>query len=322
MMPVFLLGLFGTIWAVRESALSERVQESIRYGGAVSLLHDPYMSYSLFSLYNVLDGSPTPTGTCTFDSGPGLSSGRASFWFPTSGSLTQTCTEYLSQVKAVNDGIILQNSIINVGAQAPEGGFLLGNVFRGSNLGVQASQNFFRSPDVGQMAACTPIGNAIKRSLEGGVNDTTTASTAATAMPVTPVADPVIVAPLVCATFAPPSPAPPPTSPPPTPTPTPTGSPTGTPPPTATPTKSPPTPSPTPYRSPSPTPVPTPTGPPTATPAPTQTPAPTPSPTPYHAPTPSPSPTASPTQSPTPKPTATPTATPDPNATPPGSGQG
>jgi len=316
MMPVFLLGLFGTIWAVRESTLSERVQESVRYGGAVSLQHNPFESYSLFSLYNVLDGAPSPTGACAFDGGPALSSGRA-FWLPTAGSTTENCTEYISRVGAVNDGVVLQNSIINVSAAAPEGGYLLGNAFNNRNYSVQASQNFFRSPDIGQLAACTPLGNAIKRSLEGGVNDGATTTNVPTPLPLRPVANQVVVEPLVCATFSPPT-AGPTSTPPPSPTPTQTatqgGSPTPTPTATGTPTASP-----TPTKS--PTPKPTPTGSPTAAPTPTPKSSPTMSPTPPVS-TPKPSPSSVPTKTPKPRPTASPTPTPDPDATPPGSGQG
>ena len=45
--PIFLISLFGVMWAYRTGILSEQVQQSVRYGGLVSALADPYESYSL-----------------------------------------------------------------------------------------------------------------------------------------------------------------------------------------------------------------------------------------------------------------------------------
>jgi hypothetical protein len=48
-LPLFLMGLFGVMWAVREGAMSERVQMGVRYGGVVTQLSNPYASYSLYA---------------------------------------------------------------------------------------------------------------------------------------------------------------------------------------------------------------------------------------------------------------------------------
>ena len=56
-MPLFLLGLFGVMLAGKEGALSERVQLGIRYGGVISSLQQPYLSYSIYSMYSTIDGS-------------------------------------------------------------------------------------------------------------------------------------------------------------------------------------------------------------------------------------------------------------------------
>ena len=50
-LPLFLLVLFGIIWAVQSSVQSERVQIAVRYDGFVSNEAAPYVGYSLYGLY-------------------------------------------------------------------------------------------------------------------------------------------------------------------------------------------------------------------------------------------------------------------------------
>src|SRR5271156_821347 len=54
-LPLFLMGLFGIMWAVREGAMSERVQMGVRYGGVVTQLANPYADYSLYAMYATID---------------------------------------------------------------------------------------------------------------------------------------------------------------------------------------------------------------------------------------------------------------------------
>ncbi len=329
MMPLFLLGLFGTFWAVRESALSERIQEGVRYGGLVSAQTNPYTSYSLYAMYSLLDGGTLPLGrtSCTVDLGPSLTANRGTFWQPASPP-TFTCKPSTSLVGGATQNLLLQDIYLNATTSSPVDGYLTSHVLGTTTTPLSAAQNYFRSPDVGTLMSCTSVGADLKISLEGG-SDTTTATSAATPLPLAPNATSVFGGPLTCVTFAGASPkqsytplvAPPTLSPTPSPTPTPT--PTQTPAPTPTPTSTP---------KPTPTPVPTPT----ASPAPTGTPVPT--------PTPcdngdgegdgkgncackgdkgdgncnTPPPTATPAPTPTPTPVPTPTPTPDPYGTPPG----
>ncbi|MBC5821693.1 MAG: hypothetical protein GIX01_06910 [Candidatus Eremiobacteraeota bacterium] len=311
-MPLFLLGLFGVMLAAKEGALSERVQLGIRYGGVVSSLQQPYLSYSLYSLYSTIDGSPSNNpNTCagvTSSANSSLTVGRASFWQPITGSIVPTCSGSISLVTGKSQNMLLENSFIGLTAQAPAGGYLSANVLGGSTYETgAAAENFIRSPDSGSLAACTPVGDTIKASLEGAEDSTTSSDTVSTPFPQSVQPTPVFVAPTVCKSFAPINPLPTATPPP---TPQPTATPTPTPKPTQTPQ---PTPTPIPTASPvhTPTPVPTPTVKPTATPAPTPKPTPKPTPTPCD----DDCPTATP--KPTPTPTAKPTPTPNPSASPP-----
>jgi len=317
-MPLFLLGLFGVMLAAKQGALSERVQLGIRYGGVVSSLQQPYLSYSLYSMYSTIDGSPSNNpDTCngvTASADSSLTVGRASFWQPIAGSISPTCSGTISLVTGKSQNMLLENSYIGLSARAPAGGYLTANVLGGNTYeAAAAAENFIRSPDSGSLVACTPIGDAIKASLEGREDTSTSSTTLSTPFPESVPPTPVFVAPIACKTFAPINPLP-------AATPPPTPQPTLTPTPTPTPTQSPkPTPTPIPTTTPvhTPTPVPTPTLKPTATPVPTT--PPTPKPTPTHCdddcPTATPSPTPTPT--PTAKPTPTPRPTPNPSASPP-----
>ncbi len=330
-MPLFLLGLFGVMLAAKEGALTEKVQLGVRYGGVVSSLEQPYLSYSAYSMYATVDGSPsTNPNKCTGvapSADADLTVGRATFWHPISGSITPTCLGGLSLVTAATQNILLENSYIGLTAEAPADGYLSANVLGGSTYETAvASENFIRSPDAGSLLSCTPIGDAVKASLEGEEDTLTPDSPPSTPFPQSVPPTPVIVAPAVCKTFAPigqvptetppppppslpakcdkaekgspcfPTPTPQPTQPPPTPTPQPTKPPTP-PPPTPKPTAPPPT------RPPTQPPTQPPTEPPCqegdgqgrgeikdcASPTPPPTPKPTAKPTPTPVPTPNPS---------------------------------
>lgn len=319
MMPLFLLGLFGIFFAVRASALSERTQIGVRYGGLVHALDNPYLSYSIYSVYSTIDGTPPvdPNADCAAAQISELTASRARFWQPVGAPLT-FCSGAVTgvPVPSSNGSVLLENDFIGLEASAQIQGSFLQAAFRGqTSATTSASQNFFRSPDVGRLMSCTSLGSPIKRSLEGA-NDTQTLTVPPTAMPPQIPATPLLQTPLSCATFGPVLTAAPPTADPATPPPTPTPVPTPTPAPT-------PTPEPTPKPPPTPVPTPTPTPVPTAAP-------PTPHPTPPPATPPPPEPTLPPCSNgnngdngkecratPTLPPTPSPTPTPNLNGTPP-----
>ncbi len=113
-LPLFLLVLFGIIWAVQSSVQSERVQIAVRYGGLVSNEAAPYVGYSLYGLYvqaaapAITNGCIAPTTDALTNSGtfPGPQSNT--FWSPENGQTNGTC----SKGQAVLTGGDLSNSIV------------------------------------------------------------------------------------------------------------------------------------------------------------------------------------------------------------------
>ena len=340
-LPLFLMGLFGIFWAVREGSMSERVQLGVRYGGVLAQMDNPYADYSLYSLYATIDGAPPSASESCQPASDFIVENVGSqkpFFAPVS-SPAPSCTggmAFVNGPESYTEPLIIQNNASLVQADAQTNGFL-GTMLGSSGTSNHGVENFFRSPNMQTLTECSGIGYSIKNSLEG-YYDTTTATAAPTAFADTVPAVSVLESPDVCVAFAPPSGAPfvtPTPTPSPSPTPSPTPAPTGTP--TAKPTATPvptasPTPAPTATPSPSPTPKPTgtptpkptatpvatasPTPSPTPTPKPSGTPSPTPSPTPVKTPSPTPSPTKTPTPVPTASPVPTPSPTPSPTKTP------
>ncbi len=94
-LPLFLLGLFGVIWAVQAAVQSERVESAVRYAGLVSQRANPYADYSLYSMYAQLNSQTFPQYTCvqplvtplsdaapTYTSSSPLSPASGPFWSP------------------------------------------------------------------------------------------------------------------------------------------------------------------------------------------------------------------------------------------------
>jgi hypothetical protein len=63
-LPMFLLALFGMIWAVQAAVQYERSESAVRYAGLVSQVANPYADYSFYSLYTQIGSSAIPTITC------------------------------------------------------------------------------------------------------------------------------------------------------------------------------------------------------------------------------------------------------------------
>ncbi|MGH7728435.1 MAG: TadE/TadG family type IV pilus assembly protein [Vulcanimicrobiaceae bacterium] len=299
-LPLFLLTLFGMLWAIRASALAERAQLGVRYAGVYSALTNPYESYSLNTLYSEIDGVQPPSETICDANQDITNQARQNFWQPAVADSPIACSATLTPITGLSsndDSILLQDELNQITVDAPPGNDYVDlGITLTSN--IPALQNYFRSPDLGQLAACTALGGGIDGSLFPGTGSPAP-ETAPTLLPLSDPPNAVTVQ--SCAKFTPPPPcsgpnckitySPPPcpppcTTPPPTstpPPPPPTTPPPSPPPPTATPYHTPrPTPTASPYRSPTPTPTPKP--PPTPTPPPTPRPTPTPTPTPPGAP--------------------------------------
>jgi hypothetical protein len=178
-LPLFLIGLFGVMWAFRTGMLSEQVQQSVRYGGLVSALADPYESYSLYTVYANIDDSPPPNSRdCAGGSKSVIAQGHDTFWqAAATSSSAPSCSMVILYpgTAAVSSPVILFSNYVDASATSQFSG-KFGSLTYG-NQTISASQNFFRSPDVGALLDCSNLGPAVKLSLEAK-NDTTTSATA------------------------------------------------------------------------------------------------------------------------------------------------
>lgn len=196
-LPLFLLILFGIIWAVQSSVQSERVQIAVRYGGLVSNEAAPYVGYSLYGLYTQV-AAPTIANSCSAPTTDALTNtgtfpGPASnpFWSPESGQTNGTC----SKGQAVLTGGELSNSIVflqttssittQVSVPTP-----LQSTLGTANQNLSATENFFDTPDLGTLLSCyTELDSAVKQSLADTPQGVTT--------PPTPLPDNNAVNPLI-----------------------------------------------------------------------------------------------------------------------------
>ena len=238
-LPLFLMGLFGVIWAIREGAMSERVQMSVRYGGVVGSMDNPYQDYSLYAMYATIDGlPPTNYATCapnTTAGMPGIVINTRKGFFQPATVPAPTCYGGLTDVdgpETYQEPILLQDNAAFITSPNATGGFMA-NVLGSSTTSNSAVQNFFKSPDLETLTECTQVGIAFDESAEG-FGDTVSPTTPPSPFPTTliPVSPVATGGSLPCVAYTPglgvstPTPTPSPT---PTPTPTPSPSPTPTP---------------------------------------------------------------------------------------------
>jgi hypothetical protein len=201
-MPLFLLGLWGVIWAMREASLSARVQLAVRHGGMVASLSQPYESFSLYSMYATIDNAAPPATSACYAGDPNqLKVGYAPFYQPAASPapapVVSPCASAVSLVtgpEIYSAPIILRNDYASISAAAPASGYISAVLDGRSATTLRAAENFFRSPDVGTVLSCSELGPAIKLSLEGATDDTTSGLVAATPMPQSLPANPVIPA--------------------------------------------------------------------------------------------------------------------------------
>jgi hypothetical protein len=208
-MPLFLVGMFGVMWAMKQSSLSERVQLATRYGGMVASLAQPYEQFSLLSMYATIDNAPPSIRSTCYDganssvqaqlTGPAPASPLPSFWLPAASPapaslLASPCTSQIAVIttsgtETYSQTVLLRNNYSSISAAAPVNGFISSAALKGSSAtSVRAAQNFFRSPDVPTILLCTNVagslGPAVKNGLEA-MNDTTTTTAVPTPMPTT-----------------------------------------------------------------------------------------------------------------------------------------
>jgi hypothetical protein len=190
-MPLFLLGLYGVMWAMQDASMSARVQLAVRYGGTIDSLQQPYLAYSLYEMYATLDNVVPSSNTACYPGDPiQLTSGYASFWLPaSSAALVTPCSSTLSFIsgsETYSQPVILRNDYSSIAATTSVNGYVSRAALHGATATtVRAAQNFFRPPEIGVLMTCTTLGAAAKLSLEGK-SDTAVPSGLTTAMPLVP----------------------------------------------------------------------------------------------------------------------------------------
>jgi hypothetical protein len=192
-MPLLLLALFGVIWAMKEAALSARTQLAVRYGGMVDSLQQPYVAYSLYTMYATIDNVVPPANAACYNGDSAqLTAGYAPFWLPTSfAPLVLPCASSVVVVtgpEAYTQPVILRNNYSSLFATTTASGIVLNGT---TTTTVRAAENFFRSPDVGTVLTCTTLGSVVKNSLEGR-NDPNVPTSLTTAMPTNPTTTAVV----------------------------------------------------------------------------------------------------------------------------------
>ena len=113
-LPLFILAMYGLFWAVRTATLSERLQIGARYGGLVSSLKNPYLSYSLYNLYATLDNdAPNTKAPCGPPAQAAAFGGVEGFYSAIAPIPTPTATHVITsnsarRCRAIRDFIVVQ----------------------------------------------------------------------------------------------------------------------------------------------------------------------------------------------------------------------
>jgi len=174
MLPLFLLLLYGIMWAVQTGVVNERVQIAVRYSGLISNQSSPYQQYSLYALYDNLEGvSAPPAFTCVppstdalLNNGQFPGPATAPFWQPV-GTPSGTC----SQGTATMAGALPQPQVFThtssaITAAAPVQG-VLQSAIGSTQQHVDASQNYLDAPAIGTVLTCyAELDDAVSASLE------------------------------------------------------------------------------------------------------------------------------------------------------------
>ena len=193
-LPVFLIVLFGVIWAVQSSVVGERTQIAVRFSGLISDEANPYQQYSLGAMYDGLPGiaaaeiySCSTPGPDALENNPadGTFPGpiSAQFFQPT-GSTVGTCTPGPTHLSGgtMSSPMLFVHTQSSVSTSVSVPMFLSGTL--GSSQNLSATQNFFDGPDVQTILTCySELGTAVTQSLARTVLNV---SNAPTPLPDTP----------------------------------------------------------------------------------------------------------------------------------------
>lgn len=177
-LPLFLLLLFGMMWVIQFSVVNERAQISVRYSGLISNEASPYDGYSLYAIYNNIGGlSQSATTTCatpppdafTNDPSNGAFPGPTSqpFWQPDQAS-TGTCST--GRIELTGNSLLVPALLVNtystVTASKRVTDSLPAAIQGLQNNTLNATQNFFNTPDIASLIQCYPqLQSALSASL-------------------------------------------------------------------------------------------------------------------------------------------------------------
>lgn len=156
-LPLFVLAMFGVLWALKAGVMGERVQLLARYAGTVSSQSNPYDSYSFYATYQAAAGTPL-TPPCVAPPG-GLLSGQGplqspaaptqQFWQPASASVSAPVCG-----RTVSGTAVLGHAQFAVAAQSAVPAYLQSAL--GATTGWTASLNQLQPPDMGTLVGCYP----------------------------------------------------------------------------------------------------------------------------------------------------------------------
>ncbi|HEY9086294.1 MAG TPA: TadE/TadG family type IV pilus assembly protein [Candidatus Tyrphobacter sp.] len=193
-LPLFLLVLFGVIWTVQSSVLSERAQIAVRFSGLVSDEANPYKQYSLGALYDGLpDVAGVETYTCVAPTPDALQNDPTHGYFPgpkspsffqPTATTTGTCTPGSTHLSggSMSTPLLFVHTQSNIATGVTVPGYLQSAL--GATQNLTASQNFFDGPDVRTIVNCySDLGTAAEQSLEHEAVNATGAATPLPDMP-------------------------------------------------------------------------------------------------------------------------------------------
>jgi hypothetical protein len=188
-LPLFLLVMFGVIWALQTGVLGERVEMVARYGGMVSAEINPYQQYSLYAAYSAAAGAPLPSTCATpppallTDGAPLAAPATATlgFWQPASNTSTASavCGKTISNGAGLSAPMLLGRSAITVSAAQDVPTTM--QPFTGSQTTRGAVLNAFRSPDMAALVACYP---ELQAAFEHSVDPSTDPAAPAVTQPI------------------------------------------------------------------------------------------------------------------------------------------
>lgn len=161
-LPVFLLVMFGVVWALQTGVLGERVELVARYGGMVSAEINPYQQYSLYAAYSAAAGSPLPTTCATpppalIQNGSplaGPATQTLAFWQPAqnTSAANTICGKTLATGAGLSSPMLLGRAAITVSTSSDVPTTL--QPFAGAQTQRRATLNAFRSPDIATLVGC------------------------------------------------------------------------------------------------------------------------------------------------------------------------